>query len=65
MATTSKSVIMFPLSVFETAETKTDLEDWLMANSREFVNRMRKSRKDDLDQKGKSWHEVKNNLCIK
>ncbi len=55
-------VVTFPLSVFETAETKDDLEDWLFAHNPEFVKRMRKARQDDLQEKGKTWDEVKKEL---
>ena len=57
--------VTFPLSVFETADTKEDLEDWLLAQNTEFVKRMRKARQDDLQGKGKEWKSLKKELCIK
>jgi hypothetical protein len=57
--------VTFPLSVFETAGTKEDLEDWLLAQNAEFVKRMRKARQDDLQGKGKEWKSLKKELCIK
>lgn len=57
--------VTFPLSVFETADTKEDLEDWLLAQNAEFIKRMRKARQDDLQGKGKEWKSFKKELCIK
>ena len=58
-------VVTFPLTVFETADTKDDLEDWLLAHDPNFVRRMRKAREDDLQGKGKAWNALKKELCIK
>lgn len=55
--------VTFPLSVFETADTKEDLEDWLSQNP-EFIKKMRKARRDDMQGKGKSWESLKKELCI-
>lgn len=55
----------FSLNVFETANTKEDLEDWLLAQNPEFIKRMRKTRKDDIEGRGKDWEELKKQLCIK
>ena len=41
-------LIHIPLSVWETAETKEDLEDWLLANDPRFVEEMRELRRQDL-----------------
>ncbi len=60
-----RASVTFPRSVFDTAETKTDLEDWLMANDPEFLENMRMARKEDLQGKGKSWEAIKKDLCIK
>jgi hypothetical protein len=57
--------VTFPLSVFETADTKEDLEDWLLAQNTEFVKRMRKARQDDIQGKGKEWKSFKKELLIK
>jgi hypothetical protein len=58
-------VISFPVSVFETADTKEDLEDWLLAQDVEFIRKMNKARKDDIEGKGKDWRQIKKELCIK
>lgn len=58
-------VVVFPASVFETADTKEDLEDWLLAQDAAFIKKMRKARKDDLQGKGKDWGVLKKELCIK
>lgn len=39
-------IITIPLSVWESAETKEDLEDWLLAHNPEFVKRMREAQKE-------------------
>lgn len=66
LSTKRKSeIITFPISVFDTADTKEDLEDWLLSQNPEFLKRMRKARKDDIDGKGKDWKLLKKELCIK
>jgi hypothetical protein len=57
--------ITFPLSVFETADTKEDLEDWLLSQDPEFIKKMRKARREDILGKGKSWGAIKRELRIK
>lgn len=58
-------VVTFPISVFETADTKDDLEDWLLSQNQNFIKRLRKARKDDIQGKGKDWKQLKKELCIK
>lgn len=58
-------VIVFPRSVFETADTKEDLEDWLLVQNHGFIKRMRKAKYDDIHGKGKDWTLLKKELCIK
>lgn len=60
-----KEIVTFPLSVFETADTKEDLEDWLLAQNPEFIKRMRRARQEDTQEKGKGWESLKKELCIK
>jgi hypothetical protein len=57
--------VNFPLSVFETADTKEDLEDWLLSQRPAFIKKMRKARREDLSGEGKSWESLKRELCIK
>jgi len=57
--------VTFPLSVFDTADTKEDLEDWLLSQNYEFIKRMRKARQQDIQGKGKDWKSLKKELCIK
>ena len=57
--------VTFPLSVFETADSKEDLEDWLLSQDPEFIKKMRKARREDIQGKGKSWRSIKKELCIK
>ncbi len=56
--------VTFPLSVFETANTKEDLEDWLLSQNSEFIKKMRKARREDLTGKGKRRSSLKRELCI-
>lgn len=65
MARKKEPVIEIPMTVFETAETKEDLEDWLISQNPEFIKRMRKARKDDLAGKGMDRTALKKELCIK
>lgn len=60
-----KKEVVFPLTVFETAKTKEDLEDWLLSRNPEFIKLMRKARKEDIQDKGKNWESLKKELCIK
>ena len=62
---TKPNVVTIPVTVFETAESKEELEDWLLANDREFIEKMRRVRKDDLAGKFISWEEAKKKLNIK
>ena len=57
--------VTFPLSIFETADTIEDLEDWLLSQNPEFIKKMRKARQNDLQGKGKDWKILKKELCIK
>jgi hypothetical protein len=59
-----KESITFPITVFETADTKEDLEDWLLSQNPQFIEKMRKARQEDLLGKGKSWESLKKELCI-
>ncbi len=53
--------VTFPLSVFKTADTIEDLEDWLLSNNSDFIRRMRKARQEDIQGKGKNWEALKKN----
>ncbi len=57
--------VTFPMSIFETADTKEDLEDWLLSQNPQFIRKMRKARQDDIREKGKDWQSLKKELCIK
>jgi hypothetical protein len=60
-----KETVTFPPSVIETADTKEDVEDWLLAQDPEFIRRMRKATQGDNRGKGRSWESLKKELCIK
>jgi hypothetical protein len=55
-------VVVFPLNIFETADTKEDLEDWLLVQDREFIKKTKKARKDDIEGKGKDWKLLKEEM---
>lgn len=57
--------VTFPLSVFESADTKEDLEDWLLSQKPEFIKKMRKARQEDREGKGRDWKSIKKEICIK
>ncbi|MBI4684372.1 MAG: hypothetical protein HY755_04150 [Nitrospirae bacterium] len=57
--------VTFPVSVFETASTIEDLEDWLLSKNPEFIKRMRKAKRDDIQGRGKDWKSLKKELCIR
>lgn len=64
--TKSKSdTVTFPLSVFETADTIDDLEDWLLSRNPDFIKKMRKARREDIQGKGKGWESLKKEICIR
>ena len=46
-------------------QTKEELEDWLLAQNPDFIKRMRKARKDDLEGKGKDLETIKKELRLK
>jgi hypothetical protein len=58
-------IVSFPRSVFETAETKEELEDWLLSQDHDLINKLRKARHDDIMGKGADWKSLKQDLCIK
>ncbi|PIX88471.1 MAG: hypothetical protein COZ31_06355 [Nitrospirae bacterium CG_4_10_14_3_um_filter_44_29] len=65
LARRKQETITFPLSIFETADTIEDLEDWLLSKNPEFIKKMRKVKRDDIQSKGKDWKSLKKELCIK
>jgi hypothetical protein len=65
LAKRKEMMVSFPRSVFETAETKDDLEDWLLSKNPEFIKKILKARSDDLEGRGKNWDLLKKELCIK
>ena len=67
MPLTKKKIetVTFPLSVFETADTLRDLEDWLLTHNPGFLRKMRKARQEDISGKGTDWKSLKKQLCLK
>ena len=55
----SRRTLEIPESVFFSAQTLDELEDWLAANNPRFIARMRRIRQEeDLAGKGKALPEV-------
>lgn len=63
MGFAKKKNIEIPVSIFETAQTKEELEDWLLGQDANFIKKMRAARKEDLEGKGKDWQDFKKGLC--
>lgn len=61
----TSDTITIPLEVFETAESKEEIEDWLLAHDSEFIKKMLKARKEDIDGKDIPWEQVRKRLDIK
>lgn len=53
-----EKLLQIPVSVFETAESKEDLEDWLMAHDPVFIDEMRRIKSDAEAGKGRPLSEV-------
>ena len=63
----SESTVEIPLVLLERAienETVDELEDWLLANDPEFIERMKHAQKAVLAGKTKPLLELKKKLCI-
>ncbi len=58
------NTITIPVEVFETADTKEEIEDWLLAHDPEFIKRMRKAKADMEAGKGITLEELKKKLCV-
>ena len=50
--TKKTDIVAFPRSVFETADTIDDLEDWLLSKNPDFIKKMRRARREDIQGKG-------------
>jgi len=56
---TTKNVLEIPTDVWETAETKEELEDWLLAHNPKLVRQLRRIRREeDLAGRGRPLSEV-------
>lgn len=61
MAQAAEKMIHIPLPVFESADTKEDLEDWLMAHDPEFIKEMERIKNEEsgkgisLEEAAKKW----------
>lgn len=55
----AKNVLEIPRGVWETAETKEDIEDWLLAQNPKLIRQLRRIRREeDLAGQGKTLGEV-------
>ncbi|MDH5187113.1 MAG: hypothetical protein OEW70_08640 [candidate division WOR-3 bacterium] len=57
--------IKIPIRVFETADSKEDIEDWLLSQNKKFIRQMRKARKEDLSGQWITLKKLKRELSIK
>ena len=57
-----QKVIKIPIAVFESAENKEELEDWLMAHDPVFIKEMERIKKEEsgkgisLEEAAKKWN---------
>lgn len=62
MSEATEKTVTIPMSVFETAESKEELEDWLLANDPSFVKEMERIQREEsghgisLAEAAKQWH---------
>ena len=61
----TENTITIPVELFETAESKEEIEDWLLVHSPEFIRKMRKARKNDAEGKFIAWEQAKKKLNTK
>lgn len=52
------TILQIPLSVFESAETKEELGDWLLAHDPVFIREMRQLKKDAEAGRGSPLSEI-------
>ncbi|MBF0542447.1 MAG: hypothetical protein HQK91_13470 [Nitrospirae bacterium] len=60
-----QEMVSFPISVFESAETKDELEDWLISQNPEIMAILKQALQDEIDGKGIDLETLKKELCIK
>jgi hypothetical protein len=61
--THNTGVLEIPTSIWESAETKEELEDWLLSQNPKLIRQLRRIRRvEDLTGKGKSLDEVARQL---
>lgn len=55
----NSGVLEIPTTIWESAETKEELEDWLLSQNPKLIRQLRRiRRREDLAGKGKSLDEV-------
>ncbi len=61
MQTSEEKILKIPVSVFESADSKEELEDWLLANDPEFIQEMERIKQEEsgkgisLEEAAKKW----------
>ena len=61
MAQAAEKILQIPLPVFESAENKEEIEDWLLANDPQFLQEMERIKKEEsgkgisLKEAAKKW----------
>ena len=64
-ANSEKNVLKIPVSVFESADSKEDLEDWLMAHDPVFIEEMRRLKDEAEGGRGRPLIDVAKKWDIK
>jgi len=60
------ATVEVPVKVLEKfLDAQESLEDWMMTNDEEFIEKMRKARKEDLSGQAVSWDQAKKKLGVK
>ncbi len=59
-----RRTLSIPIEVFETAETKEEIEDWLLSQDQNFIKEMRKAKADMDGGRYIPWHQIKRKLNV-
>ncbi|MDP2600096.1 MAG: hypothetical protein Q8P84_05100 [Deltaproteobacteria bacterium] len=54
----AEKFIQIPVSVFESADSKEDIEDWLMSHDADFIEELRQIKKEAEEGKGRPLSEL-------
>ncbi|MBI5300297.1 MAG: hypothetical protein HY877_08430 [Deltaproteobacteria bacterium] len=60
-----EKIIQIPMSVFESADSKEDLEDWLISHDADFIEELRRIKTEADQGKGRPLSELAKKWNIK